>query len=175
MRRPFDLQSHPPHTRALILAAIATWSVVSYLLISRFVLQATQVVGSSMLPTLQDGQRYVVHRWVYHFRAPRRGDIVAVAVPGYDGLSVKRIVAGPGDTVTLRESRVFVNNLPLRESYLAPGTPTNRGFLGARAYRVAPDCYFVLGDNRMHSTDSRYFGAVRKKWIIGMLKGQVSL
>ena len=153
--------------RSTVLAALLLWSVVSFLFISRFVLSAAEVEGDSMYPALCDGNRYLLNRWIYRFYDPQPGDIVAVQVPRYEDLSVKRIVASPGDKVQIKNGWVRVNGRRLEEPYLPAGVITTPGPLATASYRVDPGCYFVLGDNRSGSLDSRYFGAVRREWIIG--------
>lgn len=68
-----------------------------------------EVEGNSMLPTLQDGERYLINRMVYRFRDPKPGDIVKITMPGSGDFSVKRIIAAPGDVVQIKEGHVFVN------------------------------------------------------------------
>jgi len=151
----------------LILACLLFWSIISYLLISRFVFQATEIVGSSMEPTLCPGARYVINRWIYRFRNPRRNEIITVWVPIHDEPSVKRIIALPDDSVEIRDEHVCINGYKIEEPYLMPGTHTVPGLVSTNAYVVEAGCYFVLGDNRGQSVDSRSFGAVRKEWITG--------
>lgn len=158
--------------RATILTCLMLWSVISFLLVSRFVMTTAEVVGDSMLPTLHNGARYVLDRWAFHFRDPERGEIVALRLPGYDDLSVKRIIAFPYERVQVRDRRIYINDRALDEPYLRPGVVTGPGQLSASTYLVDPDCYFVLGDNRPNSLDSRFFGAVRREWIVGRIVHQ---
>ena len=169
MRRLFDFRSVPRPARALILANMLFWSVISYLLISHFALEASEVVGPSMQPTLQDGDRYIINRWIYRWRDPRSGEIVALRMPGEDDLSVKRVVALPGDLVQFKRGDVLVNGKPLKERYLAAGVSTYGQGLSDKAFKVADGCYFVLGDNRPASEDSRVFGAIHRDWIVGRI------
>jgi signal peptidase I len=140
----------------------------SYLLISRFLLQSVKVVGRSMVPTLYDSQHYLLNRWVYHLHAPRHSDVVVLRDPSDNGFSVKRVIAAPGDSIYLRDGYVYLNGCKLREGYLAPGTPT---FTDSK-YRdqlilCGKDQYFLLGDNRLNSVDSRAYGPVPRKNILG--------
>ena len=151
----------------LIVAAVA---VASYFIISRFFLQSVQVVGRSMVPTLQDSQQYLLNRWVYYLRAPRRNDIVVIRDPADRRLSVKRIVALAGDSVYLKDGGVYVNGRKLQEPYLRPGTPTfPEGKLGEQWLRCGQGQYLVLGDNRNNSTDSRSYGPVARRDVLGLI------
>ena len=171
-RKFVDLKYHPrERRRALILACLLFWSIISYLVISHYVLGGTEVVGDSMLPTLHNGDRYVIERFAYLLRQPARGEIVALQVPRWDDLTVKRIIAYPSEYVQFRHGQVLVNGQALPEPYLPHGTLTRAGDLSTNVYMVEPGCYFVLGDNRSNSCDSRFFGAVRRDWIVGRIAG----
>lgn len=142
----------------------------SYFVISHYVLQSVKVVGRSMVPSLYDSQHYLLNRWVYHFHAPRQCDIVVLRDPSDNGFSVKRVIATPGDSIYLQNGYVYVNGSKLSEPYLAPGTPT---FTDSK-YRdqlilCGKDQYFVLGDNRLNSIDSRVYGPVPRQNILGPL------
>jgi signal peptidase I len=171
-RRFFDFTFLRQERRqANILACVLFWSVLSYIGISRTVLSGAEVLGSSMVPTLADGDRVFLNRFSYLVETPRRGDIVAVDVPDYDGMCVKRIIALPGESVQIYDNRVIINGKSLDEPYLDRGVVTTSGALSTNTYQVAPNCYFVLGDNRGDSLDSREFGAVARTWIRGRVAG----
>jgi signal peptidase I len=145
---------------------------VCYFAISRFLLQTVKVVGVSMMPTLQNSQRYFLNRWVYVFRSPKTSDVVVLRDPADNGFSVKRIVAGAGDLVCLRQGHVYVNGRKLDEPYLAPGTLTfsfGKSIVMNQSVVCGADQYFVLGDNRGNSVDSRAYGPVPKANILGMI------
>ena len=165
----FDFASMPPRQRTLIMACILFWSVISYGFISRFVLRAGEVVGESMEPTLLPGERFLMSLWTPHVLGLHRGDIVALRFPDGPDLAVKRIVALPGESVRIADHRLYVDGRPLDEPYLRWSLQTDPGGLVNRTFRVEPDCYFVLGDNREHSADSRDFGAIRKDCIVGTI------
>ena len=169
MRRLFDYRSVPRAQQARILAAMLFGSVLSYLLIVRFVLGVGEVEGNSMVPTLQDGDRYVVSRLTYRFRDPRPGDLVEIRMKKSDDNVVKRIIALPGDVVHIRDGDVYVNGTAQTEAYLPPGTETGGKALGGNIFKVSDDAYFVLGDNRAASVDSRIFGAVKRDALVGRL------
>lgn len=142
----------------------------SYFLITRLIVQSVEVVGVSMYPTLRNSQHYLLNRWILYLRGPRRGDIVVLRDPVDHSLAVKRIVAGEGDNVLVKTGRVYVNGQPLAEPYLTPGMPTFP-YLSAheQSFHCGQDQYFVLGDNRLNSADSRTYGAVTRRNILGLI------
>jgi len=131
-------------------------------LIHLFLAQATRVYGQSMEPTLHMDDRLLVEKITYRFRPPQRGDIVVIRLwEGREPL-IKRIVGLPGEEIAIRNGRVYINGQPLEEDYLAEPT---QGYLPPT--RIPPMHYFVLGDNRDGSNDSRNFGPVPRDKIIG--------
>lgn len=154
-----------------MLALVASLSVVSYLAVSHYFLRSVQVVGVSMVPTLAENNHYLLNLWELHQRDPQHKDIVVIRDPGDHGLSVKRIIAVPGESVLFKEGQVYVNGKQLNETYLAPNTLT---FTYSQAKEQFITCgkdqYFVLGDNRLRSIDSRSYGAVTRDDILGLVK-----
>jgi signal peptidase I len=148
-------------------ALIIALSALSYLLISRFVIQSVEVVGVSMSPTLIDSGHYWLDRYSYLVAQPRRDDIVAVRDPQDNTLLVKRIIATPGESVCLKNGKVYVDGQLLHEPYLLPGTPTYAYYGKGNEFISYGDKYFVMGDNRNNSMDSRFFGAVSRQDILG--------
>jgi len=122
----------------------------------------------SMYPSLADSGCYWLNRFAYVVGKPQQDDIIALRDPQDNTLEVKRIIATPGQSIYLKSGRVYVNGKLLNEPYLLTGTPTY-------AYEKSEDefiCignneFFVLGDNRQDSMDSRVFGAVPRKNILG--------
>lgn len=140
-------------------------AAVLALLIMTFVARAFTVDGSSMVPTLHDGERLMVDKLTYRFREPQRGEIVVFRYPlNPREHYIKRVVGVPGDVVEVRNGRVYLNGTPLEEPYLEAPT---LGYFGP--VRVPPGHYFVLGDNRNNSEDSRdpKVGFVPKELIEG--------
>lgn len=149
---------------------ILALSICSYYLISHFVVQSVRVVGLSMAPTLSNSQICLLNRWVLHFRAPRAREVVVIRDPTDDGLSVKRIVAVPGDSVLVKKGTLFVNGKEVQEPYLPSGTPTfARPRVSEQAFNCHTGEYFVLGDNRNVSLDSRAYGPIPRENILGLV------
>ena len=132
------------------------------------IVQSVQVEGSSMYPTLTDSGHYWLNRFSYVISEPRQNDIVALKDPRDNTLEVKRIIAMPGQSVYLKDGRVYVNGKLLSEPYLLANTPTYAYEKNANEFIcIGNDKFFVLGDNRNNSTDSRTFGAVPRQNILG--------
>ena len=116
-----------------------------------FVGEPVLVQGDSMYPTLHDGERLVVEKMTYYVQKPARGDIIVCFYPGHAISRVKRIVALPGERVSISRGKVFINGAALDEGAYWDGR-----IAGQMEERLVPEgSVFVLGDNRNHSTDSR--------------------
>ena len=144
------------------LLTIVVPAVVLAFLIHQFVAETTVVFGQSMEPELLPRQRLVVEKVTYRFRPPQRGQLVVVNVEEDGANLIKRVVAVPGEFVEIDDGIVLVNGEPLREPYVALWTKEN---LAPR--QLGPTEYFVLGDNRPNSRDSRQFGPVDREEIVG--------
>jgi signal peptidase I len=130
-----------------------------------FLYQPVEVEGTSMLPGLQDQERIFVNKFVYKFEAIQRGDIVVFHYPLDPSKSyIKRVVGVPGDRVRIRDGQVYVNGILLREPYVPAEYFDVRSMVETS---VPADSYFVLGDHRSMSNDSRDFGAVDQRYIFG--------
>jgi signal peptidase I len=154
---------------SVVLLFVALLSIPAYFIASRYVVTAVVVQGRSMMPTLKDGERYYLNRWRYLFVAPNRGDIVVIRDPGHSDLAVKRIVAQPYDWINLRNGNIYINGRRLDESYLAKDTRTDAPDLKEKWIQLGADQYYVMGDNRSNSEDSRFYGRVTRKNILGHL------
>ena len=132
-------------------------------LVLQTTIQSSIVVGSSMEPGLNDGQRLIVNKAVYHFRSPNRGDVVIFHSPSaYKTDYIKRVIGLPGDTIEIRHGVVSVNGNPLDESYIKAAPNYSYG-----PVTVPEGNYFVLGDNRNNSNDSHTGWTVPQQSIIG--------
>jgi len=125
------------------------------------------VDGASMEPTFSTSERVIVDRVTMLLGGPSRGDVVVLDSPRQDELLIKRVIGLPGETVTLREGRVYVNGQLLEEPYVAEFC-TSRSCNGT--WELGSDEYFVLGDNRSHSLDSHSFGPVQRGAIKGVAR-----
>lgn len=143
---------------ALLIAALIKWLFID----------ATRVAGNSMLNTLHDGDMLFMNKIGKHFHDYDRGDIVILNAPDYPGkLYVKRVVGLPGDTVTLKDEKVYINDEELKEPY----TSVDYTLQTSDTYEwyLLDGQYFVMGDNRAEgaSNDSRNYGPVQKEEIVG--------
>lgn len=149
---------------------VAALAYGSFQFVTHYVLQSVQVVGASMSPTLHDSERYVLNRWAYHVREPQPKDIVVLRDPTDNCYAIKRIVAKQGDAVYIKGGQLFVNGKLLDEPYLPAGTPTYPNPSYREQFVVCGvGKYFVLGDNRNNSADSRIYGAVPRQNILGLV------
>jgi signal peptidase I len=132
------------------------------LVVHLFLAQATVVYGQSMEPNLYPYQRLIIDKVSYLVRSPIRNDIVVLDLPSMNEMLVKRIVGMPGETVEIREGIVIIDGQPLPEPF-----PHDLSYQNMTSLRLGPLQYFVLGDNRDNSNDSRAFGPVDRQYIVG--------
>ena len=149
----------------LLLALLAG----SYFFFSHFVMYSVTVLGSSMQPTLHEEDFYLVNKIECFWRAPDHGDIVVLKDPTDQAFVVKRVVGAAGDTIELRDGLVYLNGRRLHEPYLSRGMRTLPCRAANQVIRLGPGQYFVLGDNRVCSSDSRVYGAVPRSAILGFV------
>jgi signal peptidase I len=136
-------------------------------LIVTFGFQVARVEGQSMAPTLEDQDRLIVNKLAYRIGEPRRGDIVMLYYPLNPEKSfVKRVIAEEGDSVRIVDGRVYVNDIPLKDDYV-PAEFRSHDDWGPQV--IPEGYYFVMGDHRNNSSDSRHWGFVPKKYIIGRI------
>jgi signal peptidase I len=177
------------------LVAIVALAVGLALLIQAFVVKPYQIPSPSMVPTLEVGQRVLVNRFIYHLKDPEVGDIVvfhpptgaigggpecgqkhsakqACPAPGpkeSDQNFIKRIVALPGDKLAIKDGHPVVNGKEAQENFINPCRPGTSSVPCnlPKPITIPPNEYFMMGDNRGKSDDSRLWGPVPRDWLIG--------
>ena len=171
VQRPRDAARKHLWQESRLLFRDLIFALMLLALVMVFIVQPVKVEGTSMLPYLHDGERIFVNKLVYYddYRwAPKiyRGDIVVFWFPDDPSKSyIKRVIGLPGDNVEMIDGHVRVNGRDLDEAYLDP--ELNRHPANRPPVFVKPGYYFVMGDNRDNSSDSRYWGLVPKKYVYG--------
>lgn len=147
----------------ILIVLVLTYCVVT------FIGQRTEVIGSSMEPTLSDGDNLIVDKMTYHFREPKRFEIIVFPYQYIkDTYYIKRIIGLPGETVSIDEQgRIYIDGEILKEAY-GKEAILDAG-LAAKEIVLADDEYFVMGDNRNDSADSRFVsvGNIKRENIVG--------
>jgi signal peptidase I len=165
------------YIEAIIIAIILAF------IIRKFVIQAYKIPSGSMLETLQIGDHILVNKFIYYLKEPERGDIIVFKYPKDKKRDfIKRLIGLPGETIEIRDKRVFINGKPLDESYIEFKDPDNTFNKNHPAFYIDPyarnrdnygprtipeDSYFMMGDNRDFSQDSRYWGLLDRELIEG--------
>ncbi|GAC1478643.1 MAG: signal peptidase I [Candidatus Dormibacteria bacterium] len=159
-----------PHQKSFLrdTLEIVFLALVLYVVI-QYAVQTVHVLGSSMAGTLHDNDLLVASKISYKLHDPQRGDIIVFKPPNEDSRDfIKRVIALPGDKIRITNSVVFINGQVLREPYLPEKWTYNNNWPADGQDKLVPaDQYFVMGDNRNHSSDSRSFGFVERDAILG--------
>lgn len=151
----------------MVLLALGLYLVIN------FAVQTVHVVGLSMYPTLDNDDYLIATKIDYRLHSPRRGDIIIMRDP-FDPSKdfIKRVIGLPGEKLLIRNGQVFINGQALQEPYINPepwtvnaNYPAAAGPGDVQPYAIPSDEYFVMGDNRNRSSDSRVFGAVKRNQI----------
>jgi len=159
----------PPSSRAAKL--MTTWlrdlgialAIAAFIIL--FLYQPVKVEGTSMMPSLDDQERIFINKFVYRIESIEPGDVVVFHYPRDPSISyIKRVIGVAGDRVRIESGRVFVNSTPLIEDYVAGGFADDDSY---PEVVVPAHTYFVLGDHRNMSKDSRNFGPVNERFIYG--------
>ncbi len=174
--RPKEPRSTTPSPRKSFVTSFREWVqvIIIALIIAlpiRFLIAEPFIVnGASMDPTFSTGQFLIVDRFTYRFEDPKRGDVIVFEYPHNPSIYyIKRIVGLPGETVSIRDGVVTILNaehpdgLKLDETYVAPSHASNDSMSAV----LTNDQYFVMGDNRAQSSDSRAWGPLERRFIIG--------
>jgi len=153
----------------LILVGLGAFFFATYFLASRFVGLSVLVQGGGMSPTLQEGERVVVHRWGNLHPSPRRGDLVAIKGIAPEEYVIRRVIALPCESLNFRGSEILVNGQRLPEPYLQSGIQPVHSDFGGKFLVIGKDRYFVLGDNRIVGAKGPCYGVVPRSQIIGFI------
>lgn len=149
---------------------VLVFAIAIFLFIYLLVLQPHKIKGASMEPSFPNGQYLLTDKVTYRFREPDRGDVVVFEAPASaEEEFIKRIIALPGETISLNNGAILINDLKLDESYIAANLATSGSSFLQEGVRVEipSEHYLVLGDNRPFSSDSRAWGFVSKDKITG--------
>ena len=148
-----------------IVVAVAAACLIAAVVAGPFTPHLGRVEGLAMAPALGHHDRVVINRWAYLMGSPERGDVVMLRYPRDQRKAfVKRIIAQGADTLRIEDGRVYVNDRLLDESYVAQNARSHESL----ATQIIPEGhYFVMGDRRNNSADSRHWGLVKKELIVG--------
>jgi signal peptidase I len=172
------LEQRRARRRRLVIeyVVIAAVAVLVAVLVQAYIVKPYRIPSESMETTLMPGDRVFVNRFIYHFKDITRGNIVVFKAPNTGIVLIKRAIGLPGDEISLKDGRVYINQRRIAEPYVrriagqqVPTDPfaNGRPWSLALPYKVPPGNYFMMGDNRIDSGDSRDFGPVPKSDVIG--------
>ena len=158
---------------ALEIVEITAVAFAAVFLIRTYLVQPFLVSGSSMVPNFSDGDYLLIDELTYHFRAPERGEVVVFRYPKNESVYfIKRIIGLPGDKVEIKDNTITVfdqknpGGFKLDEKYL----PGDLGSFGNAEFQVPEGSYFVMGDNRPYSFDSRSWGMLPNNDVVGLVQ-----
>lgn len=153
---------------------LAKWLILVLIilsLINTFFVGVFVVDGESMDPSFKDKELVFWNKGIYKENKPLRGDIVVVQYPGdpKHKVYVKRVVGMPGEKIEVKDGKVYINDKLFREKYLSQSLITEP----SGVWKVKSNEYFVMGDNRPNSNDSRFFGAIERRFVLGKALGVI--
>ncbi|MDD5710874.1 MAG: signal peptidase I [Candidatus Colwellbacteria bacterium] len=142
-------------------------ALVSIYITYAFIAQPFRVEGSSMEPNFSSGDYLIVDEISYQFKNPGRGEVIVLRNPTNNSeFFIKRIVGLPGEEVVIRGSKVYIDGDPIEEGYLPEGLALKEDYV----FQLNDDQYFVMGDNRLQSYDSRSWGPLLRDGIVGVVR-----
>lgn len=154
----------------LELLQVVVFAISIFLFVYLLILQPHKIKGASMEPNFHDGEYLLTDKVSYRLGEPKRGDVIVFrAPPTYKDEFIKRIIGLPGEEVKVQNGNIYINGRELDEKYLPKETYVMAGRFTqeGQTITVPEDSYFVLGDNRDHSLDSRSIGTVERQYITG--------
>ena len=154
----------------LDLLEVFVTSFAIFLFIYLLILQPHKIKGNSMEPNYHDGEYLLTDKLTYRLKDPARGDVIVFKPPvSQDEEYIKRIIALPGETISIKDGKYYINGKQLQESYIPSSIYTNgKSYLPNNTEKTVPsNSYFVSGDNRESSSDSRYWGFIGRESITG--------
>lgn len=150
---------------------VLKFSLIAILIVAPiriFVAQPFVVSGASMEPTFQSSEYLIVDQLSYHFQEPSRGEVIIFKYPNDPSVFfIKRIIGLPGETVEARDGKVFIKNESLIDGFRIEEPYIKEDTNDSFTLALEESEYFVMGDNRMHSSDSRVWGPLERKFIVG--------
>lgn len=149
---------------------VIVFAVGIFFFVYLLIMRPHKIKGQSMQPNFPDAEYLLTEKVTYYLKNPVRGDVVVFTPPVSENDEyIKRVVGMPGETIMLLDGKVYINGEPFNEPYLDDTVYTfDEGFLGeGREYTIPDGKYFVMGDNREHSSDSRAWGPISKKDMSG--------
>lgn len=144
-------------------------AILSAFLISQFLIMHTRIPSGSMIPTIEPGDHLIVNLIPSYYREPEKGEIVVFEYNGEH--LIKRVIGEPGDIIDLHEGKIYINGNEINETSYIYTYNSTREYAGSEIdfpYIVPEDSYFMMGDNREGSADSRIFGSIPKDAIIAI-------
>ncbi len=149
---------------------IIFFALAIFLFVYLLILQPHKIKGGSMEPNFRDGEFLLTDKVSYRFNKPKRGDVVVFqAPPNNQDEYIKRIIGLPGEELTIQRGKIYIDNKLIEEKYLDPASVTKSGNFSAegKVIKIPENTFFVIGDNRDHSYDSRSWGVIEKNKITG--------
>ena len=153
----------------LDIGEVLVFAIGIFFFVYLLIMRPHKISGISMSPNYPDSEYLLTEKVSYYKNPPQRGDVVVFTPPISSDDYIKRVIGLPGEDVSIKNGHVYINNLRLNEDYLTSEVVTQSGgFLAeGQTYKVPDGEFFVMGDNRAHSYDSRSFGPIKKKVISG--------
>jgi len=161
-----------PQMKQFFLSLLEVFEILFIALVSiyvtyTFIAQPFRVEGSSMEPNFSSGDYLIVDELSYQFRNPGRGEVIVLRNPTNDSeFFIKRIIGLPGEEVVIRGKQIFINDEPIEEDYLPESLSLKEDYI----FPLDDDQYFVMGDNRLQSYDSRSWGPLSRDGIVGVVR-----